>query len=209
MSLIKKIQELFGGKDDAPATGAPLAVYMDPIEYSQLRAIVETLQPRTILEWGCGGSTCAFLEEFPYLERLVSIEHNRMWFERVRNLVDDPRLELYCDPPAVEEPDMNGDKEAYKRWMALCEDDPSVMADYVARAVSLGQRFDFVFVDGRARIHCLKTGFDLLNPGGVILVHDAQRPAYHETLRSLGRPVFLEPFVNGQMCFVRKPGRLV
>ena len=79
------------------------------------------------------------------------------------------------------------------------------MADYVARPGQLGMEFDFVLVDGRARIHCLVEGWKLLRPGGVILIHDAQRPEYHDTVRSLGRAVFLEPWEQGQICFVRKP----
>jgi len=39
----------------------------------------------------------------------------------------------------------------------------------------------------------------------VLIVHDAQRPVYHPTLNEIGRAVFLEPWVQGQVCLVRKP----
>ena len=38
-----------------------LAIWMDPVEYSQLQAILETLAPRICLEWGSGGSTQTLL----------------------------------------------------------------------------------------------------------------------------------------------------
>jgi hypothetical protein len=59
-------------------------------------------------------------------------------------------------------------------------------------------------VDGRARCFCLKEGFDLLRPGGVIVLHDAQRADYHDAVKSLGEAIFLEPWKQGQICLVRK-----
>jgi hypothetical protein len=61
-------------------------------------------------------------------------------------------------------------------------------------------------VDGRARRFCLKAGWDLLRPGGVLVLHDAQRTDYHDVLFSLGpSPVLLEPWRRGQLALVRKP----
>src|SRR5690606_23311288 len=77
---------------------------------------------------------------------------------------------------------------------------------YVDFPASLDTIFDFVFIDGRARSFCIEAGWPLLRSGGVLVVHDAQRPAYHPALARLGaRPVFLEPFRSGQICLVRKP----
>jgi len=89
-------------------------------------------------------------------------------------------------------------------WDASGEVDPGVMAHYVAFPATLNQQFDFVLVDGRARCFCLKAGWELLRPGGVIVLHDAQRTQYHDAVRALGRAVFLEPWKQGQLCLVRK-----
>lgn len=45
-------------------------------------------------------------------------------------------------------------------------------ADFPA---TLGTSFDFVRVDGRARSLCVREGFELLRPGGVLVMQDAQR----------------------------------
>lgn len=66
-------------------------------------------------------------------------------------------------------------------------------------------RFDLVFVDGRARRFCLSAGWALLRPGGVMALHDAQRPLYHDVLFSLGQPLLLEPWRRGQLAILRKP----
>ena len=47
----------------APDEG--LSVWMDPAEFSQMLAILYTLEPRQCLEWGSGGSTKAVLAACP------------------------------------------------------------------------------------------------------------------------------------------------
>jgi hypothetical protein len=183
-----------------------LPVYMDPIEFSQLLAIVHTLRAERCLEWGSGGSTRAVLEACPFIKRWVSVEHDRPWFDKVKGLVTDPRLSLnLCEP---DQPMAPGEHpfEAVVAWAAQAEQDPGIMASYVGFPATLGESFDLVLVDGRARRFCLEVGFSLLRPGGVIVLHDAQREQYHGALHSIGQPVFLEPFVQGQIALVRKPG---
>ena len=199
---------LFGPKKDEGAP-AGLSVWMDPIEWSQVQAIVHTLAPKSMVEWGSGGSTKAFLEMCPYLDRLVSVEHNQEWYARVRDDIVDPRLEYHHVAPAVEEPQfVPNDREALEvliAWGQRCEDDRSVMRDYIDLPAGLGQQFDLAFVDGRARVFCLEAGWKLLAPGGILMLHDAQRTQYHETFARLGDPIYLEPYKQGQVAFLRKP----
>src|SRR4026209_1354079 len=75
-----------------------LPVHMGAEEFSQLLAALHALAPRYCLEWGSGGSTRAVLEQCPFIQRYVSIEHEQSWYERVRAQVTDPRLALH--PPA-------------------------------------------------------------------------------------------------------------
>ena len=192
--------------EPARAHGAPpLKIWMDPIELSQLTAILESTQPRRVLEWGCGGSTATLLAQSPFIERYVSVEHNAEWAAKVRSIVTDPRLQLHLaapdvPPPAGATPQQLGD------WDNHAEHDPALLATYVGLPATLGLQFDLILVDGRARCLCMTAGWDLLAPGGVLLVHDAQRPEYHAALRRLGRSVFLTPWRQGQLCLVRKPG---
>lgn len=204
--IAKTLQNLFGKKNKRSGTEEELEVWMDPVEYSQVIAVLEVLLPRHVLEWGSGGSTRALLERFDGIETYVSLEHNRAWYEKVKSKLDDPRLKLYHKAPTVAEPSMADDIEVYKAWMQRCEEDASVLTDYIEWPATLGMTFDFILVDGRARVHCLKAGWPLLRSGGVILIHDAQRTVYHPTIHKLGgKPVFLEPWHQGQICFIRKP----
>lgn len=198
MSLTK----LFGRKSDK---SAGLRVYMDPIEFSQILTILDTLRARRVLEWGAGGSGKALLEACPYVERYVSIEHHEAWYERVKEHSRDPRLELVFVPPnqPVDKPDPT--PEELIAWDARAEVEPAILADYVAHPRSLGIDFDAVLVDGRARRLCCAEGFELLRPGGVLILHDAQREQHHSAIEALGDVRFLEPWKQGQVAFVRKP----
>lgn len=186
------------------AEAEALPVHMDPAEWGALEAVLTALHPRFVLEWGSGGSTKAILRAAPSIERMVSIEHDAGWAERVREHVTDPRLELHHVAPDRPMPPGVSRKER-EAWDRRAEDDLALMASYVARPRTLGLAFDLVLVDGRARNFWLPEGFDLLRPGGVLVLHDAQREYHHPVVRGLGRAVFLSPWKRGQICLVRKP----
>jgi hypothetical protein len=184
---------------------------MNRVEYRQVLAEFEQARPRHVLEWGSGGSTRALLQRFACIDRYVSIEHQADWYARVRENVQDPRLELHLVPATEKQPCPPADdparEDVIKGWFRRCEDHPEIFADYVAFPRSLGISFDFVLVDGRARIHCLPVAMELLRPGGVVVLHDAQRPEYHQTIERLGGGDFLEPWRQGQICVIRSPLR--
>jgi len=188
-----------------PQPAKSLAIWMDPVEYSQLRAILETLAPRICLEWGSGGSTEAVLAECPFIERYVSIEHNRAWHERVKNAVSDRRLRLHQVDPDLPLTITKPTQKEIEAWDLRAEFEPELMASYVGLPRTLGLQFDFVLVDGRARNFCVREGYDLLRSGGVVVLHDAQREEHQSTLSEFPRPVFLTPWRQGQIWFARKP----
>lgn len=186
---------------------APLLPYMAPVEWSQLLAIVESVQPRRMLEWGSGGSTRTILASCPYLDHLVSIEHDPAWHARVLDEVRDRRLELHLVRAPVAPPPPGRSRrarEALKAWNEAAEHDTAAWRKYAELPLCLGVRFDLVLVDGRARRACLEVGWEVLAHGGVLVLHDAQRVLYHDALRRLGRVVFLEPWAQGQIALVRK-----
>lgn len=182
---------------------AELAVYMSDVEFSQVLAVFEAVGPRVCLEWGSGGSTRALLEQCPFIEKYVSVEHDQRWFENVRSQIRDPRLDLHCAP--ADDPLPTGsNRQEEIAWCARAEANPAMFATYVGLPRTLHPSYDLVMVDGRARNFCLREGYSLLRQGGVLLLHDAQREDYRAAVTALGRPRFLEPWNQGQVCIVRK-----
>jgi len=181
-----------------------LPVYMHPAEFAQVSAVFEATQPARVLEWGSGGSTKALLARCPFIERFVSIEHHPKWYELVKSELHDPRLSLHHIAPDIAPYSYDVPARKLGPWIQRAEVDITVMANYVEFPASLGERFDLILVDGRARTFCMKAGWELLPEGGVMLLHDAQRPEYRSTLASFPRASMLEPFHQGQVAIIRK-----
>lgn len=131
-----------------------------------------------MLEWGMGGSTAWFAERLPAGATLTSVEHHKGWSEQVRSAIGERRgVELL-----LREPD--GGVEIKANATAE-EDDPTHLGGYI-HAVD-GRKFDVILVDGYARGTCLLHAQSLLKPGGggVIYLHDAQRPWYDDAKAGL------------------------
>lgn len=187
---------------------AGLRIWMHPVEFSQLLAVLETARPELVLEWGVGGSTAAILRECPFVRRHVAVEHDAQWAGRVRAAIADPRLDLHLvepDRPLQTSSGGRASKREYKAWCRAAETTPALLDSYVRLPATLHREYDFVFVDGRARCFCLAEGWRLLRPGGTMMLHDAQRKEYHAAVRALGSSRFLEPYGKGQMCVMHKP----
>ena len=184
-----------------------MRMFMDPVERSQIHATLAELKPKRLLEWGSGGSTVEFLERHSSIERLVSIEHHPAWFERVRANIRDERLSYHLMEASEDEPGIGPlglNVGVRSLWRHRAESRREMFADYVDFPKSLGLTYDCVFIDGRARRFCIEAGWELLEPGGVMIIHDAHRKAYHAMLRRFGRPQFLNPWRKGQVCLMRK-----
>lgn len=163
--------------------------WMHPVEVEQ----VFPLARGRCLEWGSGGSTVELLTR-PGVTEVVSVEHDHTWWE-VMSQIKDTRLQLHHVPSNV--PGL--DEGPGTPWAEQAELDASVLADYVVCPQGL---FDFILVDGRARCFCLLRGRELLAPGGVMVLHDAQREAYRDVLRVL-KAELLEPWYQGQVAVIR------
>lgn len=190
---------------EPPLEDADLPVYMHPVEWSQVLAAVSARSPKRVLEWGSGGSTRALLRRVPSIERLVSIEHDPDWHKRVATLIDDARLHYHLVEAAEPYEGPFDDGPRFVAWVEEAERRREMFDRYVDHPKTLDETFDLVIVDGRARRFCIPVGWELLEPGGVLIVHDAQREAYHPALRDCGEPLFFEPWHQGQVALVAKP----
>jgi predicted O-methyltransferase YrrM len=109
------------------------------------------LQPAFVgLEWGSGKSTVWLA---PRVARLISVEHNPFWYERVRQKLRERKLDnvAYYKRPAT--------PEAFK---AVLDDLGDVL-------------LDFALVDGivRTREACALAAPARIRPGGILIIDDA------------------------------------
>lgn len=118
-------------------------------EMDIFESLLETQQPKRVLEWGSGFSTVHWPKLFPSIAVWKAIEHD----ERI--------------------------------WKALSEVVPlnvflelRVRRDYYWPLLECAGGFDFIFIDGLFRQACMLVARQILNPGGIVVLHDAGRSEY-------------------------------
>lgn len=118
------------------------------------------LQPKTIMEWGPGVSTQLMLKCAPEAH-IFTVEHND---------------EFHAKAVA--------DFDNHLRVTILKENVAKRNSSYATCAYGHGP-FDLAFVDGRRRVECCLVAMSLLNPGGVVILHDICRENYMRPLSEI------------------------
>lgn len=118
-----------------------------------------------VLEFGSGMSTIQIASR---VKEVVSIEHNKQWFDEMKDKMP-PNAKLYY-VPANSEPKPEYDDGTYEDFR-----------DYVDFPFSLietdDDRFDVCFVDGRSRVACAAIAANhYVKFGGFIFIHDIRHP---------------------------------
>ena len=158
------------------------------MKYRELSIIVEVLlrlKPKRCLEWGAGWSTLFFPNYLQGDYEWISIEHDRKWYKHIMQHNRNPRVKLIHIPPnnyPWSDPFGDGSYEDLK--------------DYIERPSKLG-KFDFILIDGRARVHCLKKALHMLNTGGVVVLHDANREYYHTAFKFYPHQILFRDYRTG------------
>lgn len=143
---------------------------MQPFEVEALTILLRCFtQPVRALEWGCGSSSLYYYTRLPYGSSWDAVEHDPDWARQVAEQACSfgaYGLTIHCLPP----------DGPYRHGM---EDGGfHNFRQYILYPSSLNSLFDFVLVDGRARVECMAVGWDLLAQDGVMALHDASREEY-------------------------------
>lgn len=156
----------------------------------ELDIILEALaacRPAHCLEWGAGASTLYLPPRLPAMVSWLSIEHNRSWHETTASRNHDPRVALVCIPPD------HGDYPGTRKEGTYAD-----FQTYVDYPASLGRAFDFIFIDGRARAACLAQAFHLVTDRGLVILHDANRDYYVDSLPPFAHLLRLTDYRRGR-----------
>lgn len=127
-----------------------------------------------VFEYGSGGSTLFFAR---LAGSVVSVEHDRAWFERVGRALRESALRNYehvlrepevaeagqSPGPASQRPEFAG--RSFDRYVRSID-------EYSDRS------FDLVVVDGRARLACLDRAIPKVRDGGYLLLDNSERAEY-------------------------------
>ena len=94
----------------------------------------------------------------------MSIEYNRGWYKKISDLVKQ-------------------DKNIIIKLFESKNPYNEEMNDYVNYPSKLGKKYDLILVDGRKRLRCLIQAKTLLNPRGIVILHDAHRKYYQSAFK--------------------------
>lgn len=160
------------------------------ISFTVIKFLDEYLKPgMKVFEYGSGGSTLFFAKR---VEKVVSIEHHKLWFEKVSSYLKEMNLKNIDYKLFEPETDL----EFHKKNIAdpdhyISDDKDSTGKNYEKYVKSIDQfpdaYFDVVSVDGRARPSCCMHALSKIKVGGY-LVYDNVETTYYEDSIALLKP---------------------
>ena len=104
-----------------------------------------------VFEWGMGNSTLFWSQ---YVGEVVSVEYDREWYERMREMT------------------LNNVK---MRYSDLVYD-----GEYCRKVLEEKEKFDIILIDGRDRVRCARNAVEKLKENGIIIWDDTSRECYQE-----------------------------
>ena len=136
----------------------------------------------TVFEFGSGGSTIFMAQR---VKTLISVEHNRAWYQKV--LPELQKRGLLNVTYLLREPVASGTTAPKEYWDNYGSDYANMsFAPYVKAIEDYPDRsFDLILVDGRSRKFCLEHAIGKTRPGGFIVMDNSSTPEYLDFYRPL------------------------
>ena len=141
-----------------------------------------------VFEWGAGYSTIFYSR---YLDSIGAdfewhtIDNSQEWQEKIARLVERYRLKDRVHLHLSEFPAFwqlpGWSWKEMKIPEDVCRPGATEYVEY-PQQIAEERGFDVIIVDGRFRRRCLLVAAEVLAPGGVVLLHDAQKIHYHSSL---------------------------
>ncbi len=139
-------------------------------------------------EYGSGNSTVFLARR---LGHLTSVEHHETWHKKVQNNLKAygiSNIDYHLIPPKYEQQPV---AYTFYRDYSLSESDFQVMREYHDYFTFIStyppNHFDFILVDGRARVECSLFAIPRLKPGGLFVLDNSDRSRYEPVFRVLAK----------------------
>lgn len=140
----------------------------------------------TGFEYGSGNSTIFFAQR---LKHLTSIEHQQQWYEIVvkrMKALKISNVDYQFIPP---EKSMAPIDDTLLQSLGSLEKDFHVRSEYQEYFTRIARyphnHFDFILVDGRARVECAMLAIPRLKPGGIFVLDNSDRMRYRPIFHAL------------------------
>lgn len=131
----------------------PMSPKGDPVpwmNYTIVRFLEKRIPKNALMyEYGSGASTLFWAKR---ISRVVSLEYEESWYEKIRREMPSNATVEFCAQ------DRDG--------------------QYCRNITKHNLKFDIIVVDGRDRVNCVKRAVENLSPQGVVLLDDSDREKY-------------------------------
>ncbi len=139
------------------------------------------------LEYGSGRSTVFFSK---LLKHVTSIEHNELWYNQVTELllkeaIDNVNLKLVNPNSPQPMPRLSSEEDVLTTAANYPVKDSCFQAYVDVLDDFQDESFDFILIDGRARVSCSFKAIPKLKSGGLFVLDNSERIRYkkiHERL---------------------------
>jgi len=114
-----------------------------------------------MLEIGSGGSTTYFCNK---VKKLYSIESNNEWYNKVNEYLFNNNIknvDYKLIPSTLEDKKLGGTYWTYEMYK-----------NYIDEINNYDFKFDIIFIDGMARMHCYLKAFNKIKDNGYVIIHD-------------------------------------
>lgn len=142
----------------------------------------------SVFEWGSGESTLFFFN-MPFVNRVVSIEHNKVWSTKVGaelGFVKEHKGTINCYLIPSEQGEIGPDKANPLHYKSGSTELGAINFKRYASVIDDYGLFDLILIDGMARASCLYHAVNHVNPGGcIVLDNTGDRPYYLEQTEHL------------------------
>lgn len=137
------------------------------------------LRSASVFEFGAGGSTIFFAER---AATVISVEHNPRWHEEVASLLAERALSnVECRLAEAQNGVVSGEFLSHRIEYAGMS-----FSNYVSQIDDVpDESLDLVFVDGRARVACIKRSISKIKSGGRIVLDNGDRKEYQSIVNEL------------------------
>jgi hypothetical protein len=121
-----------------------------------------------MVEWGSGGSTCKWIETLTNNQKLITIEHNESWYNRVTRAVNAEFGNVENKFTFYHKPELH----IQHGYGNIIEEHPCGVEEYINPDNAIWDA-DFFFVDGITRGACVSTILHKRKKqDSVIMIHD-------------------------------------
>ena len=150
---------------------------------------IHLTQDMSLFEYGSGGSTIFFANR---VKNVVSVEHNTVWYNRVRNSLSEEGISncqlILCEPEKYSSVphELFSSPIPYSTKRGKYRD---MNFEKYVRAIDVypDASFDFISVDGRARMACIAHALGKIRSGGYLMLDNSEREHYRDaTMHLLG-----------------------